>query len=76
MSPHKPTIATLVCCSYLIFFTSFALTQDQALPPEQGIPASALTTKSVHAVGYEVGTGSTKVDMKATELMPQATGEA
>jgi outer membrane protein OmpA-like peptidoglycan-associated protein len=48
----------------------------QADQPDQALPASSVITKSVKAVGYEVGGGSTKVDMKGTELMPQAYGEA
>jgi outer membrane protein OmpA-like peptidoglycan-associated protein len=30
----------------------------------------------VEAVGYKVGGGSTKLDLKSTDLMPEATGEA
>jgi outer membrane protein OmpA-like peptidoglycan-associated protein len=48
----------------------------QADQPDQALPASSVVTKSVKAVGYEVGGGSTKLDMKGTELMPQANGEA
>jgi outer membrane protein OmpA-like peptidoglycan-associated protein len=39
------------------------------------IPASDLTSQSVTAIGYKVGGGSTKVDLKGTSLMPQASGE-
>ena len=39
-------------------------------------PASTVTTKSVKAIGYPVGGGGTKVDLKGTELMAQANGEA
>ena len=38
--------------------------------------SSGVITKSVTAVGYQVGGGSTKVDMKSTELVPQASGTA
>jgi outer membrane protein OmpA-like peptidoglycan-associated protein len=76
-SRNKPIIVTmLLCCSYFAFFAASGIAQDQASQQDQAIPASALTTKTVQAVGYEVGTGSTKVDLKATELMPQASGEA
>jgi outer membrane protein OmpA-like peptidoglycan-associated protein len=64
--------AVIVICAFL---ATLATAHDQA-SPDQGIPASALTTKSVRAVGYEVGSGSTKVDLNATELMSQASGEA
>jgi outer membrane protein OmpA-like peptidoglycan-associated protein len=40
------------------------------------VPASSLTSKSTTAIGFTVGGGSTKVDLKASELMPQANGEA
>jgi outer membrane protein OmpA-like peptidoglycan-associated protein len=33
-------------------------------------------SKSSTAIGYQVGGGSTEVDLKATEAVPQATGEA
>jgi len=47
-----------------------------AAQSQQEAPASAVVSKSAKAVGYVVGGGSTKVDLKATELAPQATGEA
>jgi outer membrane protein OmpA-like peptidoglycan-associated protein len=40
------------------------------------LPPSATITKSVTAIGYEVGGGGTKVDLKSTELMPEASGWA
>jgi len=62
---------------YLAVLFSFnGIAQNQNANPDQGIPASALTTKSVQAVGYEIGTGSTKVNLQGTELAPNATGEA
>ena len=48
-----------------------ATARAQATPP-----ASAVITKATRAVGYQVGGGGTKVDLKGTELMPQANGEA
>jgi hypothetical protein len=39
-------------------------------------PDSALVGRSVKAIGYQVGGGSTRVDLKSTELMPRAGGEA
>src|SRR5262245_17974273 len=41
---------------------------------QQAVPASSLISKSVTAIGFPVG-GSTKVDLKGTDLMPQASGE-
>jgi len=43
---------------------------------QQGVPESNLIIKSVKAVGYQVGGWSTKVDLKGTELMSEAAGEA
>lgn len=40
------------------------------------VPESNLVPKSVKAIGYRVGGGSTKVDLNGTDLMPQASGEA
>ena len=56
--------------------TGSPFAQDQGSQQNQAVPASALVTKSVQAVGYEVGAGSAKLDLKGTELMPQARGEA
>jgi len=46
-----------------------------AAQEEAPIPPSNLTSQSVTAIGYKVGGGSTKVDLKGTQLMPQAAGE-
>jgi outer membrane protein OmpA-like peptidoglycan-associated protein len=50
---------------------SFGTAQSQ-----QNAPASSVITKSTTAIGFPVGGGSTKVDLKGTERMPQADGEA
>src|SRR5258706_7546297 len=42
----------------------------------QNVPAASLVSKSTTAIGFSVGGGSTKVDLKGTELMAQANGEA
>jgi outer membrane protein OmpA-like peptidoglycan-associated protein len=52
------------------------LTGTAAAQVQQSVPDSNLTTKSVKAIGYKVGGGSTKLDLKGTELMPVASGEA
>lgn len=54
---------------------SFATSMPTA-QMQQNVPDSNLTTKSVTAIGYKVGGGSTKVDLKGTELMSVASGEA
>jgi outer membrane protein OmpA-like peptidoglycan-associated protein len=70
---YSKPIAGLAGC--LLLAIAAAAAQEQ--PPQQieGIPASALTTKSVQAVGYEVGT-STKVNLVPTDLAAGATGSA
>jgi outer membrane protein OmpA-like peptidoglycan-associated protein len=48
-----------------------------AVAQTQGeVPESNVTTKSVKAIGYKVGGGSTKIDLIGTDLMPTASGEA
>lgn len=44
--------------------------------PQQEAPTTGVITRSIRAIGYQVGGGGTKVDLKGTELMPQANGEA
>jgi outer membrane protein OmpA-like peptidoglycan-associated protein len=60
-----------LCSMAISFAASMATAQTQ-----QSVPDSNLTTKSVKAIGYKVGGGSTKVDLKGTELMSAASGEA
>ena len=70
-SPNRQmaTFAVLLC--WLSGFSgSTAAQADQEVAP------SSVITKTVSAVGYEVGGGSTKVDLKGTELMPRANGVA
>jgi outer membrane protein OmpA-like peptidoglycan-associated protein len=63
------TFAVLLC--WLSGFSSSAAAQAN-----QEVPPSSVITKTVSAVGYEVGGGSTKVDLKGTELMPRVNGVA
>jgi outer membrane protein OmpA-like peptidoglycan-associated protein len=65
--------AALFCSSFAM--TTAAVAQDATAQQSPEIPASALTTKTVEAVGYLVGNGSTKVNMVGTDLMPQGTGD-
>lgn len=48
----------------------------QSPQSQEQVPASALVTKPIKAIGYQVKGGSTKVDLKGTDLMPDANGEA
>ena len=61
----------ILTCAALCLAASMVLAQSQGEVPESNV-----TTKSVKAIGYKVGGGSTKVDFEGTELMPTATGEA
>lgn len=54
-------------------FLSAGIAAAQSQP---ATPASDQISKSTTAVGYQVGGGSTSIDMKGTSLMPQALGEA
>lgn len=55
----------------------FCITVGTASPQStQGMPVSDLVSKSTKAIGYQVGGGSTKVDMRGTSIMQQASGEA
>src|SRR5712675_1806397 len=49
------------------------LTGTAAAQVQKSVPDSNLTTKSVQAIGYKVGGGSTRVDLRGTEIMPGAT---
>ena len=72
-------LVTQVLLGTLLFVgsTQISVAQDQtAQQQDEGIPASALTTKTVQAVGYEVNVGGTKVNLVATELAPGASGDA
>jgi outer membrane protein OmpA-like peptidoglycan-associated protein len=69
-------LATAICCGLLVIGSPTAQGQDQGAQPDQGVPASALTTKSSTAVGYEVGSGSTKVNLIAMDLATGANGQA
>jgi outer membrane protein OmpA-like peptidoglycan-associated protein len=75
--PLKSMLASAVLLGWLLmaFCATTAAAQDQA-NPEQAVPLSAVISKSTTAIGYEVGGGSTKVDLKGTELMPEAGGQA
>jgi len=61
-----------------IFLSSVVLclsTSTAAAQSEQKVPTSNIVSKSVTAIGFPVG-GGTKVDLKGTDLILQANGEA
>ncbi len=63
-------IAVLMVAAFCILM-GIALAQSQ-----QTAPASSLISKSTKAIGYQVGGGSTKVDLRGTSLMRRGSGEA
>lgn len=63
----------IVAPPFLVIYLMASTVPAQA---QQDVPESNLVRKSVKAVGYRVGGWSTKVDLKGTELMSEATGEA
>jgi outer membrane protein OmpA-like peptidoglycan-associated protein len=73
---HDLGRSTLAIITLLLVprFAASAAAQDQT-PQEQVVPTSAVITKSATAIGYEVGGGNTKVDLKGTELMPDGGGQ-
>jgi len=61
----------------MMILAAFCITVGTASPQStQGMPVSDLVSKSTKAIGYQVGGGSTKVDMRGTSIMQQASGEA
>jgi outer membrane protein OmpA-like peptidoglycan-associated protein len=60
----------------LLPLTALFLAEASNAQTQQETPASALTTKSIKAIGYQVGGGGTKVDLVGTSLMAGANGEA
>lgn len=58
--------------TFAIFSISTAIAVAQS---QQSAPAPDLISKSTKAIGYQVGGGTTKVDLKGTGLMPTANGE-
>ena len=62
------SVLSFVCISVL---GSFAIAQTK-----QSIPEADVISKSIKAVGYQVGGGSTKMIFVGTTAAPQASGEA
>lgn len=67
MEPPHSSLLKLALC--------FAAATAAAQTPV-ATPASSVVAKSITAIGYQVGRGPTKIGLKATELVPQASGEA
>jgi outer membrane protein OmpA-like peptidoglycan-associated protein len=74
---------TLLCISLALALTFPLLAQnkeadrvDNAAQGKHEVPESAVVKKSIKAVGYEVGGGSTKVVFVGASAAPNASGEA
>jgi len=59
-----------------LWFVVYCLIAAILLAQAPTIPASSLTGRSITAIGYQVGGGSTKVDLKSTGLIAHVGGEA
>jgi len=68
MNISKKVVLT---CAAVCLAAGLAVAQTQGEVPESNV-----TTKSVKAIGYKVGGGSTKIDLIGTALMSTASGEA
>lgn len=62
--------AMLFCATLLCVVATLAAQSTQETPP------SDVVSKSSKAIGYQVGGGSTKVDLNGTDLAPGSLGEA
>ncbi|MEJ2009335.1 MAG: OmpA family protein [Acidobacteriota bacterium] len=60
----------------LTFVALFLPAVAMAGPQQQEAPDGGVIKRSVKAVGYRVGGGTTKVDLRGTGPLPQAKGEA
>lgn len=80
MTSQNPFKRTAIPTTFLLLALAAASATAQeeqgSTPQEEGIPASALTTKTATAVGYEVGTGATKVSLLPTDVAPNTKGQA
>jgi len=65
----KSLMKSVVSCLLLSTSLLFGQTKEEE-------PAANLTSKSVPAIGYEIGEGSTKINLVGTPAAPQANGEA
>src|SRR5271155_744497 len=70
MEDHMSRLWTAPLLFAVLCFSS----APAAARPAQELPPSTVVTKSVTAVGYQVGGGATKVDLKGTAQMPLAGG--
>lgn len=67
---NRITIAAVSCIAAFCFVSSAGAQSSQPTP------ASDLVSRNITAIGYQVGAGSTTIDLKGTGLIPAATGQA
>jgi hypothetical protein len=60
----------------LLMVVAFCLTTTITHAQGPQVPASSLTGRTIKAIGYTVGGGSTTVDLKSTGLMAHVAGQA
>lgn len=65
------TATAALSCVTIFCLASLSLAQTP-----RPTPASDLVSRSITAIGYQVGAGSTTVDLKSTGLVPAASGQA
>lgn len=71
------TLRRLIVCAVLITFVALLFPALAAAGQQQQAAAGQhVVKKPITAVGYRVGGGRTKVNLVATQLMPQASGVA
>jgi outer membrane protein OmpA-like peptidoglycan-associated protein len=68
---NRTASALLVCVLGFAFNAHVVAAQTS-----QPTPAADLVSRSITAIGYQVGAGSTTVDLKSTGLIPAASGQA
>src|SRR5574339_220870 len=73
---RKEQLMKRVSMAMLPLVLFFASIQTGKALPFQSEATSGLISKSTKAIGYQVGGGSTLVGLKATSLMPYASGKA
>lgn len=60
----------------LLVFVVFCLPAATLRAQSAQVPASGLASRSIDAISYQVGGGSTMVDLKSTGVLAQANGQA
>jgi len=65
-----PSLKKVVAIVAFVLWAAIIRAEDQQ------VPASSLTIKSITAIGYQLGAGSTMVDLKRTGLIVDVNGQA